>query len=324
MRAIRFDEFGSYDVLKVVDIPEPEPADGEVIVKMAAAPVNPFDNTVRLGYVEQVKPPLIQGNEGAGTVVKSRNEKLPEGTRVMLVGTFGFARDGTWQDLVKANDTEAIVAPANLTDEEAAAVPVAYLAGTMALRIGCQFKEGQTLLIPGVGGSVPNAAIQLARAFGAGRVITSAGREEKADRARELGYDDVVDLSKETLSAGVKRLTDGKGVDVALDAIGGPITGEALASLSPGGRLIQMGYPAGTKPTIDVMNLIWGPASIHGFNMYFQPPEAWAAAWSEILGLLSSGKVKPVISRTFPIEEAGEATRYLIEDRPFGKVVLTF
>jgi NADPH2:quinone reductase len=323
MRAVRFDRFGPYDELKVVDVPKPEPADGEVLVKLAAAAVNPFDNTVRMGYVAQVQPPLIQGNEGAGVVVGAGSAALPPGTRVMLVGSYGFGRSGTWQEYVTAGPSEAVKVPDNLTDIEAAATPVAYLAAEMALKIGCGLTPGMTMLIPGAGGSVGNAALQLARVHGAGRVITSVGRTEKAERARQLGYDDVIDLSKEKLSEGVMRITDGKGVEVALDTIGGPITGEALASLAAGGRLIQMGYPGGTTPTIDVMNLIWKPASIHGFNMYFQPPEAFGEAWATLLPLLASGRVKPVVDRTYPLAEAPEATRHLIEDRPFGKVVLT-
>ena len=147
--------------------------------------------------------------------------------------------------------------------------------------------------------------------------------------ARNLGYADVIDLAKEPLSEGVMRLTGGKGVDAALDSIGGPITGEALKSLSPGGRVVQMGYPGGTDLTVSSLTLIWnalgagGSTSIEGFNIYFQPPEAYAAAWATVLPLLADGTVKPAIDRTFRLEEAAEATRHLIEDRPFGKVVLT-
>jgi NADPH2:quinone reductase len=329
MRAVRFDEYGDYDVLKVVDVPDPDPAPGEVVVKVAAAAVNPFDNTVRRGWVAQVPPGLIQGNEGAGVVVGAGSESLPPGTRVMLMGAYGFARSGTWQELVTAGPTEATKVPDNLSDVEAAAVPVAYIAAQLALARGVGLTPGMTLLIPGVGGSVGNAAIQLARVQGAGRIITSAGRTEKAERAQSLGYTDVVDLAKESLSEGVMRLTGGTGVDVALDSIGGSITGEALKSVAPGGRVIQMGYPAGTDLMVNSLTLIWsalgtgGSTTLQGFNIYFQPPEAYAEAWATVLPLLSQGKVKPTIDRTYPLEEAAEATRHLIEDRPFGKVVLT-
>ena len=139
----------------------------------------------------------------------------------------------------------------------------------------------------------------------------------------------MIDLSEESLSEGVMRLTDGKGADAALDSIGGDITGEALKSVAAGGRVIHMGYPGGTGLTVNALTLIWsalgagGSTSIEGFNIYFQPPEAYAAAWGTVLPLLAAGTVKPAIDRTYPLEEAAEATRHLIEDRPFGKVVLT-
>jgi NADPH2:quinone reductase len=241
----------------------------------------------------------------------------------MLAGPFGFGRPGTWQEYVVAAPSEAIPVPGTLSDVEAAAVPVAYQAAQLALVRGCALMPGMSLLIPGVGGSVANAAIQLARAQGARRVITSAGRTDKAERAAELGYADVIDLSRESLSDGVRRLTDGTGVDVALDTIGGPITGEALASVGRNGLVVVMGYAGGTAPTIDVMHLIWKPARIVGFNGMFQPPEAFAEAWSVILRLLTDGEVKPLIDRMYPLEQAAEASRHLAEDRPLGKVVLT-
>ncbi len=323
MRAVQFEQYGDYDQLKLVELPEPVPADGEVLVRMAAAAVNPFDNTVRLGRAGGHQPPLVPGNEGAGTVVQSRNPDLPVGTRVMLVGTFGFARGGTWQELVTASGAEAVKTPSAIDDVTAAATPVAYLAAEMALRVGCQLKPGQTILIPGVGGSVANAAIQLAKAKGAGRVISSSSRTDKVEQAHALGIDDVVDLSRETLSEGVMRLTDGKGVEIALDSVGGDITGQALASLAGGGKVVHMGYPGGTELKVDSMAFIWKPASIHGFNMYFLPPEEFGTAWATILPLLEDGTLKPLVARTYPLEQAAEAQRYLIEGRPMGKVVLT-
>lgn len=323
MRAVRFEHFGGYDQAKLVDVPEPVPADGEVLVQVRAASVNPFDNTLRLGRVAGVEPPLQQGNEGVGVVVGEGSADLPPGTRVMLVGAYGYGKPGTWAEYVTAGPTEAVRTPDNLTDVEAAAVPVAYLAAQLALTRACALQPGQSILIPGVGGSVANAAIQLARVHGAGRVITSAGRTDKAEQARTLGYSDVIDLSEETLTEGVARLTDGQGVEIVLDSIGGTVTGDALGALATGGRLIQMGYTAGTAATIDVMGLIWKAATIQGFNMYFQPGEAFGEAWGVILKLLVEGTVKPIIDRTYPLEQAAEATRHLIEDRPMGKVVLT-
>lgn len=325
MRAVRFDEYGDYDVLKVVDIPKPQPGEGQVLVRMRAAAVNPFDNTCRRGWVAQVPVGTIQGNEGVGVVVDG-NDRLPAGTRVMLMGTFGFARDGTWQEYIAVSPEEATPTPANLSDAEAAAAPIAYVAAQLALTHAVRLTPGMSVLIPGVGGAVGNAAVQLATLHG-GRVITSTSNTAKAERGRAEGYE-VIDRSQETLGEGVMRLTDGKGVDVVLDSIGGDVTGQALQALAPGGRLINMGYPAGTDLTVNSLTLIWGPAgtgstSVEGFNIYFQPPEAHATAWATVLPLLESGRVKPTIDRTYALEEAGEATRHLIEDRPYGKVVLT-
>jgi NADPH:quinone reductase-like Zn-dependent oxidoreductase len=157
MRAVRFDEYGGYDVLRVVDVPTPEPGEGEVLIKMSAAAVNPFDNTCRVGWVPAVQPGMVQGNEGSGVVVSEGIEALPPGTRVMMVGTYGYARAGTWQEYVTANATEAIPVPDNLTDVEAAAVPVAYVAAQLALTHGVGLKPGMSLLIPGIGGSVGRA-----------------------------------------------------------------------------------------------------------------------------------------------------------------------
>jgi NADPH:quinone reductase-like Zn-dependent oxidoreductase len=113
-------------------------------------------------------------------------------------------------------------------------------------------------------------------------------------------------------------------VDVAIDSIGGPITGEALASLGQGGTLVTLGYPAGTQASINVTDLIWKATRVVGFNLFVQPLETVAAAYATILSLLAEGRVKPLVARTFPLDEAAAAQRYLSQERPFGKVVLTF
>src|SRR6202035_1432839 len=118
------------------------------------------------------------------------------------------------------------------------------------------FKPGMTVLAPGIGGSVGNASYQLARAQGAGKVISTAGSAAKSARACELGFEDVVDLSTEGLAEGVRRITDGKGIDIVIESIGGSVTSETLSSLSLGGVLTTLGYSAGRKTTIDVTDLI--------------------------------------------------------------------
>lgn len=112
-------------------------------------------------------------------------------------------------------------------------------------------------------------------------------------------------------------------MDIVIDAIGGEVFSGALATLAPGGTLITLGYSAGRKTTIDVTDVIWKSATIKGFLLFAQPPAAWEEAWKTIVRLLQSGGIKPIVAKTFPLAEAADALRYLIETRPFGKVVLT-
>jgi NADPH:quinone reductase-like Zn-dependent oxidoreductase len=198
---------------------------------------------------------------------------------------------------------------------------VAWLTAQITLTLA-GFKPGMTVLAPGIGGSVGNATYQLARAKGAGKVLSTAGSAAKAGRARELGFEHVVDLSAEGLADGVHRITDGKGVDIVIESIGGSVTSEALRSLGPGGVLITLGYSAGRRTTIDVTDLIWKRAWMAGFSLFAQSPATIATAWQDIIPLIVSGSVKPIVERVYPLAEAGEALRHLIEDRPFGKVVL--
>jgi len=300
------------------------PTDGQVLLKMHAAAVNPLDDVVRAGQFPLAKqPPLVLGNEGVGVVVEPGSSSFAPGTPVMVSGPYGVLQDGTWQEYILAQPQELAPVPDGISDAEAAGVPIAHLTAQLALTATGGFVPGKTVLVPGVGGAVGNAAVQLARAQGAARVITSAGSAQKAERARGAGYADVIDLTQESLSAGVARLTGGGGVDLAIDSIGGHITGEALTALGQGGTLVTLGYPAGTQASINVTDLIWKATRVVGFNLFAQPPETVAEAYAAILSLLAEGRIKPLVARTFSLDEAAAAQRYLSEERPFGKVVLT-
>src|SRR6202140_98145 len=185
------------------------------------------------------------------------------------------------------------------------------------------FAKGRTGLSPAIGGSVGNAVTQIARAQGAKHAISTTTNHSKAQQARSLGFDEVIDLSIEKLSDGVRRITDGYGTAIVIAAIGGEKLGEALSTLATGGSLTTLGYAAGRKTTIDVTDLIWKRASMKSFSLFAQPGEAWGAAWRVIFSLLHSGAIKPIVAKTFPLAEAADALRYLVEGRPFGRVVLT-
>ena len=198
--------------------------------------------------------------------------------------------------------------PEAIDDATAGGLPVAYLTAQITLT--------QSGFAPG------KPATQLARAQGAAKAISTTTSPLKAKQARALGFEEVIDLSVESLVDGVARLTGGRGVDIVIDSVGGALTGEALATLALSGVLTSLGYSAGRKTEFDVTDLIWKRASMTGFSLFAQAPAVKATAWTSILALLSSGQVRPIVARTYKLGAADEALRHLIDDRPFGRVVL--
>jgi NADPH:quinone reductase-like Zn-dependent oxidoreductase len=197
-----------------------------------------------------------------------------------------------------------------------------YLTGYLALTEFAKFKPGQTVLAPAIGGAVGMETVQVARRLGASLSISTASSTEKAERARAAGYEHVIDLSKESLKDGVLRMTGGKGVDVVVDGVSGKLTGEALASLAFGGTMVIAGYAGGREAEVNVTDIIWRAATIRGFTFKFFAPQTVAAANATLLEFLKEGTLQPTISRVFPMSEAAEAVRHLIEDRPFGRVLM--
>ncbi len=322
MRAMRAEGFSGYKDLTLVDIPKPAVSDGRVLVRITAAGVTPLEHTILSGGYPRAKAPLVLGGEAAGVVEEGGGTSFPVGSRVMFTGPYGVSENGTYSEWLAVRKESLCVIPDNIEDVSAAGVPVAYLTGQMTLSLA-GFAKGKTVLSPAIGGSVGNAVTQLARAQGAKHAISTTSNPAKAQQARYLGFDEVIDLSEEKLRDGVLRITEGYGADIVIDAIGGDILSESLSTLAMGGSATTLGYSAGRKATIDVTDLIWKRASMKSFSLFSQPAEMWTTAWSVILPLLQSGAVKPIVAKTFPLAEAADALRYLVEGRPFGKVVLT-
>src|SRR2546427_1477874 len=323
MRAMRAETFNGYEELKLVDLPKPAVTDGKVLVRMTAAGVTPLDHTILSGkFPHHLKAPLVLGNEGAGVVEEGGGTVFPVGSRVMFFGTYGAFEDGTYSEWVAVQKKDLCLIPENVDDVSAAGIPVAYLTAQVALTLA-GFRAGKTVLAPAIGGSIGNAVTQLARALGAKHAMSSTTNHAKAEQAKALGFNEVVDTSLEKLGDGVRRITGGYGADIVIDGVGGEVLSEALTTLAPGGSLATLGYSAGRKTTIDVTNLIWQRASVKSFLLFAQPQAAWADAWNAIVPLLQSGAIKPIVAQTFPLAEAADALRYLVEGRPFGRVVLT-
>lgn len=321
MRAIEAETFSGYGGLKQTELPKPLPAKDRVLVRVTAAGVTPLDYTIMSGGYPRAKAPLVLGNEGAGIIEDAGESGLAVESRVMFTGPYGVRENGAWQEWLLVRPEDLAFVPDAIGDAVAASIPVAYLTAQITLTLA-GFKPGKTVLAPAIGGSVGNATYQLARAQGAGKVISTAGSAAKAARARELGFENVIDLTTEGLADGVRRITAGKGVDIVIESIGGTVISEALSSLGLGGVLLTLGYSAGRKTTIDVTDLIWKGARMAGFSLFAQSPTTIATAWRDILPLIVEGSVKPIVERVYPLGEAGGALRHLIEDRPFGKVIL--
>ncbi|GAA4318040.1 zinc-binding alcohol dehydrogenase family protein [Mucilaginibacter gynuensis] len=329
MRSIEFKAPGGYEVLALVDRPIPKPANGQLLVKVTFAAVNAVDNTVRSGTLSNKYSPVVLGNEGVGIIVKG-NIDLPVGKRVMIScftanGQIrGIYVNGVWQEYLAVEPSELIPIEDNISDEEAAAFPVSFFSAQACLN-KADFTPGKSVLALAAGGGVGNAGIQLAKAHGASTVITTVGSEKKAKMARALGIKNVIDLSIETITDGVARLTDGKGVDIVIDSVGGALTGEAIHSLARQGILVAIGYSAGRTFSANITDFVWKGIQMRGqsLNGWFDRV-AENKVWDKIMPLFNKGQIKPVIAKVFRAEEVADAQRYLIEERPFGKVLIKF
>jgi len=322
MRAMRAEQFSGYAGLKLVELPKPAVSDGKVLLRMTAVGVTPLEHTILSGQYPRAKAPLVLGSEGAGVVEGGGGTDFPVGSRVMFTGPYGVSEDGAYSEWLAVRKENLCLIPEGVDDVSAAGIPVAYLTAQMALtRAG--FRAGKTVLAPAIGGSVGNAVTQLARAQGAKHAISSTTNHGKAEQAKALGFNEVIDTSVEKLGDGVRRITGGYGADLVIDGVGGEVLSEALGALASGGSLTTLGYSGGRKATIDVTNLIWQQASIQSFTLFAQPQAAWVDAWNTIVSLLQSGAITPIVAKTFPLAEAADALRYLVEGRPFGRVVLT-
>src|SRR5580704_17565121 len=231
MQAIQASTFSGYGGLRQIEFPYPQPASDRVLVRVTAAGVTPLEYTVLSGGHPRAKAPLVLGNEGAGVIEDAGETGLAVGSRVMFTGPYGVGENGAWQEWLLVRPEHLAHVPDAIDDVVAASIPVAYLTAQVTLTLA-GFKPGMSVLAPGIGGSVGNATYQLARAQGAGKVISTAGSAAKAVRACELGFEHVIDLTAEGLTDGVRRITAGTGVDIVIESIGGSVTSGALSCLA--------------------------------------------------------------------------------------------
>lgn len=323
MRAVQFDSFGEYSNLKLVEKPAPEARRGEALVRMLTAAVNPIDETILRGLFPAAKqPPLVPGQEGCGIVVEDASNTWSPGARALVRGGLGIAADGTWREMVAVPLESLHSVTGTLTNEEVAAAGTGFITALLALRAG-EFRPGAAVLAPAFGGSVGNATVQLARRLGAGCVVTTAGTTEKADAARSMGEEHVVDLSREDLVPAVQALTGGAGVDLVVDSVGGPLTEQLVSCLGDDGTIVTVGYVGGRQVQMDVSRIVRMRNRMVGLSVAREPQDRIREAIAELGQYLDDGSVRPLVARVFPLEDAPRALRCMTEERPLGKVVLS-
>ena len=323
MKAVLCRTFGPPENLTVEDVPAPTPGPGEVIVAMKAASVN-FPDVLIIENKYQLKPelPFSPGSELAGVVaaVGESVTHVKPGERVIAVTGYGaFAEE------VRAPAARVLPIPEGMDDVTAAAFPLTYGTADHALRDRGALVAGETLLVLGAAGGVGIAAIEIGKALGA-RVIAAASSDEKLAACREHGADAVINYQTENLRDRIRELTDGRGVDVVCDVVGGPYTELALRSTAWRGRLLVVGFAAGEIPKIPLnLTLLRGCSLVGVFWGEFakREPARFAESVAQLGAWYREGKLRPHVSATFPLERAAEALQLMAGRQVVGKVVVT-
>ncbi|WP_326698461.1 zinc-binding dehydrogenase [Streptomyces sp. NBC_01754] len=300
MLAIQFDRFGGPEVLRPVELPTPVPAEGEVLLTVEAAGVNFADtHQVDGSYLDASALPYVPGSEVVG--------RTPDGRRVLARVSHGYAEE------VTAKESGLVDIPEDLGAAEALALLMQGLTAWHLLRTAARLREGETVVVHSAAGGVGSLAVQLAREFGAGRVLAQVSTPAKERLVLELGADAVVDhpLAEKA--------------DIVLDAVGGELFDRALGSLAPFGRIVTYGNAARTGFTpVDPARLGRLPASVVGF--WLRPalaaPGAVSGPLGELFGLVAAGRLKPVAGPSHPLADARRAHEDLLARRTVGKVVL--
>jgi NADPH2:quinone reductase len=323
MKAILCKQFGPPETLVFEELPSPRPGPGEVVVSVKAASVN-FPDVLIIQNKYQFKPPLpfSPGSELAGVV-----KEVGEGVKAFRPGdkVIAFTTYGAFAEEVKTDAARLLPLPEGMDFPSGAAFLLTYGTSDHALRDRAALKAGETLLVLGAAGGVGLAAVEIGKALGA-RVIACASTDDKLAVCKEHGADATINYAAEDLRERIKALTDGRGVDVVYDAVGGAYTEAAFRSIAWRGRLLVVGFAAGDIPKLPLnLALLKGAAVVGVFWGDFarREPKAFAESVRQLGTWYREGKLRPHVSQTLPLAQAAEALKLMAARKVKGKLVLT-
>ena len=322
MKAVLCKQHGLPDTLELADLPSPSPGSGQVVISVRAAGVN-FPDTLIIQNKYQFKPalPFSPGGELAGVI-----KEVGAGVTGFAVGqnVIAFTGWGAFAEEVAADATKLIPIPPGMPFPIAASFVMTYGTSYHALKDRAALKAGETLLVLGAAGGVGLAAVELGRALGA-RVIAAASSDEKLAVCKEHGADETINYSTQDLRERIKALTEGKGVDVVYDPVGGGYSEPALRSMAWRGRFLVVGFANGEIPSISLnLTLLKGCSIVGVFwgDYVRREPKSNAKDLMELLGMMKAGTIKPLVSATYTFAQAADALNAVMQRKVTGKIVL--
>jgi NADPH:quinone reductase len=321
MRALQVTRLDGPDGVEVVDVPEPTPTEDDVVVDVRAVGVSFPDLLLSKGaYQLKPEPPFVLGVDLAGMVRSAPSGSgFGPGDRVAAVLPYGGGAE-----VVALGPDSVFPLPDEVSFEAGAALPMNYLTAQFALATRAGLRDGETVLVHGAAGGVGTASIQVAKGYGA-RTIAVVSTDAKAQVARSAGADEVVRV--DGFLDSVRELTGGAGVDVVVDVVGGDLMTDSLRALAPLGRLLVLGFTAGSIPEVRVNRLLLNNIDVRGVGWGAHAmvrPGFMRQQWDELLPMMWSGVVDPPIGRTYRIDEVGQALADLEGRRTVGKSVVSF
>ncbi len=318
MKAIRVHQFGGPEVLKLEEVPEPQPGPGQLVIQIRAAGVNPVEAYIRTGtYASKPNLPYTPGMDAAGVVTAVGPEvtRFKRGHRVYTTGS----KSGTYAEQALCDESTVHSLPEHVSFEQGAAIGVPYGTAYRALFIRAQVKPAETILVHGASGGVGTAAVQLAHAIGV-TVIGTAGSEEGMKLVREQGAQHALNHSSDGYLDDLMKLTDGRGVDAILEMLANKNLAKDLTVLAKKGRVAVIGNRGSIE--INPRDAMSREADIRGVTLMNTSPEEYRLIHAALGAGLENGSLKPVIGKRIPLAEAARAHETIMGSGTLGKLVL--